>query len=380
MTDDNAPRIPGNIVFIEIPVAMARTIGSFTVDPAILVPVELGADPHDLSQLSWEMILAGMLRLLAYDPDNTHAPYYRNFVQAVKPEVFTELSETGIIKARNGDLDVAEEIFKALAGLAPSSPEPVLNLAILYEDKADSLDRSDKEELADAMRAKAFETYKILLGMEPAYPDGFFNAGFFYLKNRSYAQALRLFESYIDLGGDDDKLEEAKVEKAKEIINKLRMRGDADATFKEAYDFIKMGKEEEGLEKATAFIQSNPDVWNGWFLVGWSNRRLQRWADGREAFLKALALGGDEVDVLNELAICEMELGLLSESRARLERALHKEPENVKIISNLGVLARRQGREDEALGFFRTVLEFEPEDVLAKAQLDDMAGGSGPDA
>lgn len=380
MTEDDMPGIPGNIVFIEIPADMARSIGSFAVDPAVLVPVELGQDFHDLSQLSWEMILAGMLRLLAYDPDNKHASYYRNFVQAVKPEVFTELSETGILKARNGELDVAEEIFKALAGLAPSSPEPVLNLAILYEDKADAFDRSDKEELADAMRAKAFDTYKRLLGMEPAYPDGFFNAGFFFLKNRSYEQALRMFDSYIDFGGDDVTLDEAKLEKAKEIVNKLRVRGDADATFKEAYDFIKMGKEDEGLQKAKAFIQSNPEVWNGWFLIGWSNRRLQRWGDGRDAFLKALELGGDEVDVLNELAICEMELGLLSESRGRLERALRKEPDNIKIISNLGVLARRQGREDEALGFFRTVLEFEPLDVLAKTQLDEMAGGSGSDA
>ena len=53
-----------------------------------------------------------------------------------------------------------------------------------------------------------------------------------------------------------------------------------------------------------------------------------------------------------------MELGMLPESRGRLERALRKEPENIKIISNLGVLARRQGRDDEAAGFFRIVLSY----------------------
>ncbi len=367
-SDDDSPRIPGNIVFIEIPASMARTIGTFTVDPAVPVPVELGQETANLSGLSWEMIVAGMLRLLAYDPGNGNAQYYRDFVLAVKPGIFAELSETGILKARNGELEVAEEIFKALRGLAPAAPEPMLNLAILHEDRADSLDRSGKEDLADAVRSKAFETYKKLMALEPAYPDAFFNAGFFHLKNRSYDQAVRLFESYIAIGSD-----EAKLAKAREIAAKLRVRSDADSIFREAYDFIKMGKEEEGVARALKFTLSDPTVWNGWFLVGWGRRRLGLWAQGREAFLKAMELGADEVDVLNELAICEMELGLLVEGRGHLERALRKEPENVKIVSNLGVVARKQGRNKEAAGFFRTVLDLDPGDSLARDQLAELS-------
>ncbi|MBN2873475.1 MAG: hypothetical protein JXM71_00145 [Spirochaetales bacterium] len=364
MDEDLNPRIPGNIVFIEIPEDMARSIGGFTVDPTIPLPVELGQDGPDLSDLSWEMLVAGMLRLLAYDPDNLNASYYREFVLAVKPEIFTELSETGILKARNGELDIAEEIFKALGGLAPVAPEPTLNLAILYEDKADALDRSGKEELAEAVRGKAFEAYKRLLAMDPPYPDAYFNAGFFYMKSHSYDQALRMFESYLSVGAD-----EAKLAKASEIFEKLRVRTDTDALFKEAFDFIRMGKEEQGVTKALEFVQSDPSIWNGWFLVGWGQRRLGRWNEGREAFLKALELGADEVDVLNELAICEMELDMLPDSRKHLEQALRKEPENVKIISNLAVVSGRQGKHDEATGFWRTVLEISPGDEIAIAQL-----------
>ncbi len=363
----DVPRLPGNIVFIEIPATMARRIGSFSVDPAIKVPVELGSDATSLASLTWEMIIAGMLRLLAYDPENADAAYYRLFVLVVKPDVFDELSATGILKARNGELDVAEEIFKALGGLAPEAPEPILNLAILYEDKADALDRSGKESLADAIRGKAFDAYKRLLAMEPPYPDAFFNAGFFYMKNRSFDQAARNFEAYIGIGED-----EAKIRKAREIVGKLRFRGKADLLFKEAYDFIRMGKEEDGIAKAMEFVEVDPSVWNGWFLVGWGRRRLGHFGEGRDAFIKALELGADEVDVLNELAICEMELGLLAESRLRLEQALRKEPENIKIISNLGVVARKQGRDEDAAGFFRTVLELDPNDTLARTQLEEL--------
>ncbi len=365
MIQSDDTRLPGNIGFIAIPPSLARSIGSFTVDPAVPIPVELGqSDPADLS---WEMIVAGMLRLLAYDPGNSNAAYYRGFVLAVKPGIFSELSETGILKAKNGDLDVAEEIFKALAGLAPEAPEPLLNLAILYEDKADALERASKDDLAEAVRLKSFELYKRLLSMEPPYPDAYFNAAFFYLKTRSYDQALRLFQAYAELGDDPQKLA-----KAKEIAASLGMRAGADAAFKEAYDFIRMGKEEEGIAKARDFLASNAEVWNGWFLLGWGCRRLGRWEEGKAAFLEAIRLGGDGVDTLNELAICEMELGLLPESRRHLERALRKEPENVKIISNLGIVARKQGRPDEASGFFRTVLELEPGDGLARSQLQEL--------
>jgi Flp pilus assembly protein TadD len=138
-----------------------------------------------------------------------------------------------------------------------------------------------------------------------------------------------------------------------------------------------MGQDEEGVAKALEFTVSDPTIWNGWFLVGWGRRRLGRWAEAREAFLKAISLGAEEVDILNELAICEMELGLLAESRERLTKALRKEPENVKIISNLGVVSRKQGKNDEAAGFFRTVLEMEPGDALAIAQLAELDASGG---
>jgi Tfp pilus assembly protein PilF len=60
-----------------------------------------------------------------------------------------------------------------------------------------------------------------------------------------------------------------------------------------------------------------------------------------------------------------MELGELDKARKELETALHEDTENVKIISNLGVLAQKCGKKDEAARFFHTVLELNPHDPLA---------------
>ena len=83
---------------------------------------------------------------------------------------------------------------------------------------------------------------------------------------------------------------------------------------------------------------------------------------------------GNAVSVwLNELAICLMEIGELAQSRARLREALALEPENTKVISNLGILSMKTGDRDEALGFFRTVLEIEPEDRIAVRYIQELS-------
>jgi len=364
----------GQLVFIELPAVLIRDIGNFRPDPAIPVPVETGGDPErfDPRSITWEAIVAGMLRLLAWAPGHEHADYYRSFIVAVKPGILVELSEAGIVKAKNKDWPVAEEIFRALGGLFPEAPEPILNLAVLYEDRAESLRAAGREDAADAFDSRAHDAYSRLLAMEPPFPEAFFNAAFFHLRIRGYERARSLFETYAKIGDDDEKRS-----RAKEIAKKLSRQGYLDELFKEAYDFIRLGKEEEGLAKAQAFLEKNPTIWNAWFLVGWASRRLGQWDKGLEAFEKALELGAEGADVYNELSICLLELGRVGEARARLERALRLEPENVKIITNLGAVALRQGKNAEASGFFRAALEIEPEDRDAATWLASIEGSEG---
>lgn len=364
------------LVFIELPTALARPLGSFTPDPSIPLPVELGpdasgqlatADRFDARTLTAEAMVAGMLRLLAWQPEHQHAAYYRSFVKAVKPGILAELSEAGIAKARNRDWEIAEEIFRALAGLYPDAPEPLLDLAILSEDRADSYTQSGREALAEEMDGRAFEAYKRLLALEPPFPPAFFNAAFFFLRRRNFERAASLLETYVKVGEEDE-----KKEKSREVLRMLKEQGYLDNLFKEAFDFIKLGEEEEGLAKAQEFVERHPKVWNGYFLVGWANRRLGRWEAGLAAFQKALELGADDVDSLNELSICLLELGRLDEARKALERALRIEPENVKIIVNLGSIAFKQEKIHEAEGFFRTALEIDPSDPVAKSWLEKL--------
>ncbi len=360
-----------NIVFISIPESLDRTIGDLKIDPSILMPVELphGEERWELTDLSWEMIVAGMLKVLAYQPDHADANYYRKFILEVKPSIVEELTATAIMKAHNKDFDLAEEIFKALGSLVPSDVRNFINLALVFEEHSEAYDQIHNEKLRDEYAERAFRAYKRALRLAPDSPDVNYNAAYFFLRQRNYIKAVEHLTHFIDHGSDPE-----RIRRAERVVKELKSQDLLDNLFKEAYDFIRMGRERDGIAKVKEFLEMHPDVWNAWFLLGWGYRRLGEYAEGRKAFERAIQLGGNQADTYNELAICLMELGELAESRRQLLIALKIEPENVKILSNLGIVSMRQENRDEAIGFFHTVLELEPEDQIARKYLAFLHG------
>jgi tetratricopeptide (TPR) repeat protein len=348
--------------FLSVPESLRGRIegeGDFSIDPSIPIPAEIpdGQETLVLEELSMEMITAGLLRVIQSRQMNQHLDYYRNFVLAVRPGILAEFTEAAILKAHNGDFDIALEILDVLLGLFPHSPVTLLNRALVLEERAGRL---QQEKDAGEYVKEAAAAYERALELTPPFPDAFFNAGYFYIGQKNYSRALECFSQHLESAPDDEKAEQARALK-KEIEDS----GLDDENFKAACALIMQNREEEGLIYIREFIESRPAVWNGWFILGWALRKLKRWQDGAAAFQKAVELGGGTGDTRNELAICLMESGDTAAARHELETALRQDPENIKIISNLGVLALKDGNADEASAFFRTVLELDGTDPIA---------------
>ncbi len=358
------------IGYISIAQTTQRSIGDFTLDPAVLLPIELPPDgsPVAPADVRWEAIVAGALKVLAYDPGSANADYYRKFVLAVKPDIMGELTHLGITSARNGDFNLGIEVFRSLEGLFPEDAAPALNLAIVHDQEARSQEKKGMQLEMEESQKLAFEAYKRAIALDPSEPAIHYNFAFFYLHQRSFEKAREHLEFYAK-SGTDAKL----VSEARRMIKEIDSQGLMDGLFKGAYDAIRMGREDEGIARIRQFLDSHPEVPNAWFLLGWGLRRKGLYAEGRDAFEKSLELAPAHPDLLNELAICLMETGNLADSRKRLVQALEMEPENVKIVSNLGIVSLKQGKTEEAAGFFRTVLEIQPGDPVAAGYLDSLS-------
>lgn len=355
------------IMYISIPEDSEQEINDFRIDSTILMPVEVppGVSDWQMQDLSWEMIVAAMLKIFAWDPTHKDIEYYRNFIQAVQPGINEEMTQTGIIKAEKKDYEIAEEIFRALANYKPDIEQNLTNLALLFEEQAELYTNLNNSDLVEKKIEDAFKTYKRAIKHHPNSEEVIFNSGNFYLKHGNLSKATELLSHFIKISQDP-----VKKEHVSEILTKIKHISTDDLVFNEAYELIKMGREESGIKKINHYLKTNDEVWNAWFLLGWAYRRIADYKNGKEALLKCLALNEENVDTYNELSICYLELGEYTECRKQLIKALRLDGENIKIISNFGILSLKENNPEEAMGFFRTVLEIEPDDEIAKKYIE----------
>lgn len=361
------------LFYIKIPEEYALTSKIPGFDPSIPLPLLLPEGETPAKDISEEMILAGMLRIFAYQRDNQHIAYYRDIFNALRPDIRSEMTNAAILKIKNGDFELAEELLFALEGLFPDDMRIKLNVALLLDERSLFYEQAGAEDYADYYTDKAFETYKTVLAAESALPEAFFNAAFFFIRQKNYQKAKDLFESYVHIETNTSDVITTRKEKAQQMVDWITSQALDDELFKTAFDFIRMEQEEKALESIREFLEHHPKVWNAWFLLGWALRRLERWEDSKSAFLQCLELGKKQpeeiaiayCDICNELAICCTELELFDESKKWLFSALEQEPENIKILSNLGMTALKQGDKENAKNYFRIVLDLNPEDIIA---------------
>ena len=368
-----------SIYFITIPENFIQSEDAFKIDTSIKLPVQkkVNEAPGNFnpSEITTEQILAGILTVLAYDKKNENLDYYRSIILKVKPNIKKELCEAAILKTKNEDFDLAEEIFLALKGLDPEDVAITLNMALFLDQRADSFRNAGLIEEADAYDSDALGYYTEAMEADPPLADAFFNAGFFYMKQHKYRDAKDAFETYIALTCDlsDEDLGESgvyKKERAQEIVNNITNQNIDDEAFMRAYDLISKGEEDKGIEQIRKFLVNNSKVWNAWFMLGWGLRRLQRFSDAKLAFEEALKCGGNEnPDTYNELSLCYIQEKNFDEAKKCLLKAFEMDSENTKIISNLGFLALAQGDKQQARNYFTAVLEFDPKDKIAANEL-----------
>lgn len=375
------PKNPLDSVFyISIPENYEFSNEAMKVNSQIPLPVQKKDGQEnktpDLADITTEQILAGILTVLAYDHHNEHLDYYREIIKKARPNILKELGETAILKARNEDWDLAEEIFMALHGLEPENYSILLNMALFLDQRADSYLRANLEEDSEAYNADAQTYYKQAMEAEPPIPDAYFNAGFFYLKLHNYREAKDCFDTYITLTCDtsDEELGEEgiyKKERAQEILNNISKTNMDDVHFQKAYELISKGKEQEGMDEILKFIKNNPKVWNAWFMLGWALRKVERFTDAKNAFEESLKCpeGDSNADTYNELSLCLIQEQDYEGAEKYLKKAFALDPENTKIISNLGYLSLAKGDEENARKYFTAVLEFSPNDTIAAAEL-----------
>ncbi len=360
-----------DLVFISLPSSMERNVGTFHIDPSIEIPVMLpeGKDSLESTEISIELLVAGMLKIVAFDPEHKNFAYYRDFILAVQPSAPEELNLAAISQEQKENYDFAEELFLAVNHLAPQSPT-YINLATFYNKRA-SLDTS-KGTSYDFYQQKSMETLKEGVSIFEDDAPLLSELGFFHLYQGSVEIAKEYLDRYLLVAENGEKRDHVQ-----KIMGDIDNKLNNDKLLMQAYDHIQMAKEEEALTNLESYLQESPKVWNAWFLKGWALRRLQRFAEAEKAFLSCISLGESSSDIYNELAICALETGKKDLAKNYLNTAVDLDEQNITLLSNLAYLHLRDEELDEAREFLelaRNIDEKDPVIVRLMADYESITG------
>ena len=362
-----------NIRYVKVPEGMHVHAEGFTLDPKIMLPVQLmpGSTKLRKDDITMESVMAGMLSVIAYDEASENFQYYRDFVKAVDPTIAERLNEAAIAKEKQKSYDFAEELFLAVYHLLPQSAS-CINLATLYSYMAvDARDRK-KDDEEDEYLSRARHT---LL-------DGLRRFG----ENDSILAELSSFEAYMgNLEDAKDYLERymavaeegEKKQEMKKLLSRISFQLENDEEIKAAYDFIMLDQPERSIEITDGFIRKNPGIWNGYFLRAWALRKAGRFEDARKDLLKCLELGEVSSDIYNELSICELECGSRELAKTYLETAADLDPDNLTVASNLSYLHLGDGEYDEAREYLEKARFLSGDDRIVRELIDEYEKATG---
>jgi tetratricopeptide (TPR) repeat protein len=351
---------------------MERDINGFHVDSSIEIPVQLPDGKTEIdsnTEISIEMIIAGMLKIIAYKQEHPHFAYYRDFVLASQSDAVSELNIAAIAKEKNNDLEFAEELFLTVNHLSPQSTTFV-NLATLYSKRA--AEDTKKGATYDFFQQKALNTLTEgleLLGEDEQLLN---EIGFFHMYQGNIEIAKNYLDRYLEVAKDSEKKNHVQRIMA-DVNNKLNN----DKALMQAYDEIQMSNEEKALSLLKPYLVENPAVWNGWFLKGWAHRRLDQFTEAEEAFLKCISLGESSSDIYNELAICSLEKGNTELAKMYLNTAVDLDSENLTLLSNLAYLHLKDQQWDEAREFLELARNVDGNDPVILKLMEDYQNATG---
>jgi len=351
-----------DIRFISLP--DERQIGNVKIRKDIPIPVQFpeGSVTDDIDLNS---IVAGLIKVVAWKPEDKYFDYYRNLLLEMQPGVVEELNLAAVAKSNQKDYAFAEELMLAVNHLS-DLPESYINLAVLYANMTVEYHSKKDDTRADMYDDRIMAVLNECVQKHPDYAAAYSEISAFHMRHGDVENARDYLEKYTKLEKDAKKKKNA--EKTLEQINRMLSSKDQ---IMYAYDKMMMGCADEAKDIMDKYIASEDKRWESYFIRGWAKRVLEDYKGAQEDLLESLRIDGKNAEVYNELSICARESGDTELSKSYLQIANDLDDENVIYMCNLAFLHLGTGEFEECRELLERARKIDPEDPQLKYLMDE---------
>ena len=351
-----------DIRFITLP--EERKIGEVSMSGAVPLPIQFpeGSVTEDID---FNSIVAGLIKVVAWDPENNNIDYYKQLLLELQPDVVKELNLAAIAQSNKREYEFAEELMLAVNHLS-DVPESYINLAVLYAQMTVDLHRKNRDTEADMYDDKILAILNECKEKHPNYAPTYSEISAFHMRHGDVESARDFLAKYTELEQDKKKREEA-MHTLKSIEKMLSSKDQ----IMYAYDKMMMGCPDDALEIMDKYIASNEKSWEAFFLRGWAKRVLEDYSGAQKDLLESIRIDGKNAEVYNELSICARESGDTELAKSYLQIAVDLDGEDVIYLSNLAFLHLASGEFEESRELLEKARKIDPEDPQLKYLIEE---------
>lgn len=357
-----------DIRFITLP--EERAFGDVTISSKIPLPVQF-PEGSVVDDIDFNSIVAGLVKVVAWLPENENFEYYKKLLLELQPDVVKELNLAAIAQSNKKEYEFAEELMLCVNHLS-DAPESYINLAVLYAQMTVQMHKDKDDVKADMYDDKIIAILNECKEKHEKYAATYSEISAFHMRHGDVENARDYLKKYTELEKDTKKRKQA--EKTLDSINKMLNSKDQ---IMYAYDKMMMGCADDALDVMNKFIAGGDKSWEAFFLRGWAKRVLEDYAGAQIDLLESLRIDGKNAEVYNELSICARESGNVELAKSYLQIAVDLDEEDVIYLSNLAFLHLASGEFSECREYLEKARAIDEEDPQVKYLIEEYTKQTG---
>jgi Flp pilus assembly protein TadD len=254
--------------------------------------------------------------------------------------------QKGITAHKEGKIQEAERLYRAILQSQPLHPDANHNLGVLEvsANKADA----------------ALPLFKTALEANPKIEQFWLSYIDALIKEKQFENAKQFLEQARKLGLVGDKVDALEAESSVSAVNINYIESSSDE-LAPAIKFREAGKFQEARKWLQKFIESQTNHAEAYKNLGNTLLALGRLEEAQVSYKEAISVQPNYAEAHNNLGITLKELGRLDEAEASYSQAIALKPDFAEAHNNVGNTLKELGRLDEAEASYSQAIALKPD-------------------
>ncbi len=255
--------------------------------------------------------------------------------------------QQGVAAHKDGKLQDAERLYRAILQSQPAHPDANHNLGVL----AVSVNKADA----------ALPLFKAAVEANPKIEQFWLSYIDALIKEQQFDNAKQVIEQAKKQGVDEGKLNIIKVPLAymNEAVN-ADSENPSQQQLSSLLEHYQNGRLNDAEKLAVSITNEFPKHQFAWKVLGALFKQTGRVMDSLTAMQKSVQLAPQDAEAHSNLGVTLQELGRLEDALASYNQAIALKPDYARAHYNLGITLKELGRLEDALASYNQVIALKP--------------------